>query len=87
MYPIFLAASLASISFMFIYSLATDLHFDNKTSGYRKWIYYPTHSKISQWLIGVTLGYIVYQTKDQEIKIKQVSIFFLANLFKKRRFS
>ena len=39
-------------------------------------VYRQTHFRIGQWLVGISLGYIMYQMKDEssEYRIRKVSI-------------
>lgn len=37
-----------------------------------QWIYYPTHARMGPWLIGMTLGYILYQNRQQKIQLNPI---------------
>lgn len=38
---------------------------------YDKRIYYPTHARYGPWLIGMLVGYVLYQTREKRIKINR----------------
>lgn len=35
--------------------------------------YYPTHTRMTPWLVGVILAYILFKTKDKRITMNKVS--------------
>lgn len=39
------------------------------------YIYYPTHTRMGSWFVGVILGYILYRTKFTKISIPKVNVF------------
>lgn len=69
------ALALLSSIYTFVMSLVFKIYIVSKTPDaasfefFIQWIYYPTHARMGPWLIGMTLGYILYQNRDRKIKI------------------
>lgn len=43
----------------------------NASSKFKELVYIPTHARCAPWLIGMVLGYIIFKTKDKEIKMNK----------------
>lgn len=66
-----LLAVLSSI-LTFVLCLVKDLRIfmqsQIKIEFYQRWIYAATHARMGPWLIGITLGYIIFKTRDKQIE-------------------
>jgi peptidoglycan/LPS O-acetylase OafA/YrhL len=63
-----------SAIYMLVFSLINDLYVRGRVPGeplIDKWLYYPTHARMGPWMLGITLGYILHQTRNKKIQISK----------------
>ena len=64
-----------STIYLLVMSLVFEIHVIGRTTKAQemipKWIYFPTHARIAPWMIGITLGYILFKLRNKKIKISE----------------
>lgn len=75
-----LLAFLSSI-LTFVLCLTKDLRIvmqsQSKGDFFQKWIYSATHARMGPWLIGITLGYIMFKARNKKIETSKTLNAFL----------
>lgn len=67
--------ALLSSIYIFVMSLVFNIYIVSKSAEaasfefFIQWIYYPTHARMGPWLIGMTLGYILYQNRHKKVHL------------------
>lgn len=62
---------MASMGVAFAYLSSKGFHFNYTVPAHKIQVYYPTHIRFVPWIIGLALGYYLYQTKDKKIKVNK----------------
>jgi peptidoglycan/LPS O-acetylase OafA/YrhL len=61
--------------YVLIFYLVNNLYARGRLPGehqlIEKWIYFPTHARFGPWMLGITLGYILHQTRNKKIQISK----------------
>lgn len=60
--------AVASSIIVFILSLKNEVVTTLVAKLYDRKLYYPTHTRLGSWMVGVVLGYILYTSKDKTLK-------------------
>ncbi|XP_070502744.1 nose resistant to fluoxetine protein 6-like [Chironomus tepperi] len=59
--------------YIFMISIVFDVHKTPRTYDegeiYHRWIYHPTHARIQSWLIGMSLGYLLHNKRNEKVKV------------------
>lgn len=64
--------------YIFVISMVYNVYIISRTPDaasfdfFIQWIYYPTHARMGPWLLGMTLGYILYQNRQQKIRLNPI---------------
>lgn len=70
--PVVCLIVLASLGFIFGYSIAQRFHFNDTPVNYMKYVYYASHARITQWLVGIILGFLLYKKESKMSNIHKV---------------
>lgn len=66
---------LMSSIYVLVISLVNEIYYSARKAGdfefIATWIYFPTHARIGPWMVGITLGYILYKQRNQRLQISK----------------